>query len=133
MEAWSGWPFERLYLLLVATAFVVIGLQVLLFHWRGAFRAKSMYLPVVAAPLLTVAGVFGAISRSGWIGWALFGLFVTGVFGGLYGTILHLRGIKFRVGGFTLRNMTAGPPFLLPVAFAALALTGALAVSWGGW
>ncbi len=34
MESWDGWPFARLYMLLVALAFAVIGLHVLLFHWR---------------------------------------------------------------------------------------------------
>ena len=34
MESWDGWPFARLYMLLVALAFAVIGLQVVLFHWR---------------------------------------------------------------------------------------------------
>jgi hypothetical protein len=133
MEAWRGWPFERVYLVLVATAFVVVGLQVFLFHWRGAFRSKSMYAPVLGAPAITLAGLVGAISRSGWIGWVVFAVFAIGVLDGLYGTVLHLKGIKERIGGFTLRNLTTGPPFLLPVAFAALALTGSLAVSWGVW
>jgi hypothetical protein len=48
----------------------------------------------------------------------------------LIGLVLHLRGVAQRVGGFTLRNITAGPPFLLPLAFGALALTGGLAVVW---
>jgi len=47
--------------------------------------------------------------------------------------VLHLRGIAARVGGFTVRNLTAGPPPLLPLAFAALALTGGLAVVWQTW
>jgi hypothetical protein len=133
MEAWIGWPFERVYLLLVATAFVVVGLQVFLFHWRGAFRSISMYAPVIGAPVITLAGLVGAFTRTGWIGWGVFAVFAIGVLDGLYGTILHVKGIKERIGGFTLRNMTTGPPVLLPVAFAALALTGSLAVSWGAW
>jgi len=38
MDAWDGRPFARLYMLLVALAFAAVGLQVLLFHWRGGFR-----------------------------------------------------------------------------------------------
>ncbi len=38
MDAWDGWPFARVYMLLVALAFAVIGLQVLLFHRRAGFR-----------------------------------------------------------------------------------------------
>ena len=49
MDAWDGWPFARLYLLLVAVAILVVGAQVFLFHWRAAFRSKAMYGPVVMA------------------------------------------------------------------------------------
>ncbi len=36
-----------------------------------------------------------------------------------------------RIGGFSLRNLVAGPPVLLPVMFTALAFSGGLAVVWG--
>lgn len=130
MDAWDGWPFARLYLLLVAVAFVVLGLQILLLHWRAAFRAKAMYTPLVTAPLITVAGVVAAVSRDGILGWLAVGAFTIGFLNGLVGLVLHLRGTAHRVGGFTLRNLMAGPPPLLPLAFAALALTGGLAVVW---
>ena len=133
MDAWDGWPFARLYLLLVAVAFLVVGGQVFLFHWRAAFRAQTMYLPVVAAPLLAAAGVATAIARNDAVGWTAVVIFAGGVLGGLLGAVLHLRGVVARIGGFTLRNLTAGPPPLLPVAFAALALTGGLAVVWQAW
>jgi hypothetical protein len=130
VEAWDGWPFARLYLLLVAVAFLVVGAQVFLFHWRAAFRSKAMYGPVVMAPVIAAAGVIAAISRTDPIGWAAVAVFAIGLLDGLIGLGLHLRGIAARVGGFTARNLTAGPPPLLPLAFAALALTGALAVLW---
>jgi hypothetical protein len=130
MDAWDGWPFARVYLLLVAVAFLVVGAQVLLLHWRAAFRARAMYLPVVAAPLLAAAGVATAIARTDAVGWTAVVIFAIGVLGGLLGIVLHLRGVAARIGGFTLRNLTAGPPFLLPLAFAALAVTGGLAVVW---
>ena len=133
MDAWDGWPFARLYLLLVAVAFLVVGGQVFLFHWRAAFRAQTMYLPVVAAPLLAAAGVGTAIARNDAVGWTAVVIFAVGVLGGLLGAVLHLRGVAARIGGFTLRNLTTGPPPLLPVAFAALALTGGLAVVWQAW
>ena len=130
MDAWNGWPFARVYLLLVAVAFVVVGAQVFLFHWRAAFRARTMYLPVVAAPLIAVAGIGGAVTRENVWGWIVLAVFGVGVVDGLFGLVLHLRGTAARIGGFTLRNLTAGPPPLLPLAFAALALTGGLAVVW---
>ena len=133
MDAWDGWPFARLYLLLVAVAFLVVGAQVYLFHWRAAFRSKAMYGPVIMAPIIAAAGVAAAIVRNDVIGWAAVAIFAIGLLDGVVGLVLHLRGIAARVGGFTLRNMTAGPPPLLPLAFAALALTGGLAVVWQAW
>ena len=133
MDAWDGWPFARLYLLLVAVAFLVVGGQVFLFHWRAAFRSKAMYGPVVMAPVIAAAGVAAAIARNDVIGWTATAIFFVGFVDGLIGLVLHLSGVAARVGGFTLRNITAGPPFLLPVAFGALALTGGLAVLWEAW
>ena len=130
MEPWDGWPFARLYLLLVAVAFLVVGDQVFLFHWRAAFRSRAMYGPVVMAPVIAAAGVAAAISRNDAVGWTAVVVFGVGLLDGLIGLALHLRGIAARVGGFTLRNVLAGPPPLLPLAFAALALTGGLAVVW---
>lgn len=130
MDAWDGWPFARLYLLLVAVAFLVVGAQVFLSHWRAAFRSKAMYGPVVMAPIIAAAGVAAAIARNDVVGWTAVAIFAIGFLDGLIGLALHLRGIAARVGGFTARNLTAGPPPLLPLAFAALALTGGLAVVW---
>jgi hypothetical protein len=133
MDAWDGWPYARLYLLLVAVAFLVVGGQVFLFHWRAAFRSKAMYGPVIMAPVMAAAGVAAAIARNDIVGWTATGIFAVGFVDGLIGLVLHLRGVAQRVGGFTLRNIIAGPPFLLPVAFGALALTGGLAVVWQAW
>ena len=133
MSAWDGWPFARVYLLLVAVAFLVVGVQVLLLHWRAAFRSKAMYTPVITAPVIAAAGVAAAVARTDAIGWTATAVLAVGLVNGLVGLVLHLRGIAHRVGGFTLRNLTAGPPPLLPLAFAALALTGGLAVVWQAW
>jgi len=130
MEAWDGWPFARLYMLLVALAFAVIGLQVLLFHWRAGFRSWTMYGPVLLAPVIVLAGLVGALQRDGLLGWIVLAVFAFGIVDGLVGIVEHLRGIARRIGGFSLRNFMSGPPPLLPVAFMALALTGALALVW---
>lgn len=133
MDAWDGWPYARAYLLLVAVAILVVGGQVYLFHLRAAFRAKSMYGPVLMAPIIAAAGVVGAITRQGAVGWVVLVVFALGLLEGVIGTVLHLRGTAARIGGFTLRNLTTGPPPLLPLAFGALGLTGALAVAWEAW
>jgi hypothetical protein len=130
MDAWQGWPFARLYLLLVAVAFLVVGAQAFLFHWRAAFRSKAMYGPVVMAPIVAVAAVVAAITRTDVIGWSAVVIFALALLDGVIGLVLHLRGTSARIGGFTIRNLTAGPPPLLPLAFAALALSGGLALVW---
>ena len=133
MTSWDGWPYGRVYLLLVAVAFVVVGAQAFLLHWRAAFHNKAMYAPVAAAPVVAVAGVAAAITRNDTVGPIAAGVFAAGLLIGIIGTVLHLQGTARRVGGFTLRNLTAGPPPLLPLAFGALALTGGLAVIWDAW
>ena len=132
MDGWSGWDFQRFYLLFAGVAFAVFGLQVLLFHWRAAFTHKTMYGPVLLAPVLAVAGVVGALSREGWLGWAVLAVFALGIVDGLVGIYEHGRAVAGRIGGFSLRNLVAGPPVLLPVMFTALAVSGTLAVVWGG-
>ena len=132
MDAWEGWDFQRFYVLFVGAAFLLLGLQVFLFHWRAAFSRPSMYLPVAAAPLLALAAVVAAITREGVIGWVAAAVFAAGVLGGLVGVVEHAKGVAHRVGGVTVRNLVAGPPVLLPATFAAVALSGGLAVVWGG-
>jgi hypothetical protein len=131
MDGWEGWDFQRFYVLFVGAAFLLLGLQVFLFHWRAAFSRRTMYLPVLAAPLLAAAAIVAAVTREGAIGWIAVSVFAVGVVGGLIGVFEHLRGIGYRIGGFTLRNVVAGPPPLLPATFAAVAFSGGLAILWG--
>ena len=132
MDGWEGWDFQRFYLLFVAAAFLLLGAQVFLFHWRAAFSRSTMYLPVLAAPLLALAGLAAAITREGAIGWLALAVFAVGVLGGLVGVYEHARGVLYRIGGLSVRNVVAGPPTLLPLTFAAVAFSGGLAVLWGG-
>jgi hypothetical protein len=131
MDGWEGWDFQRFYLLFVAAAFLLLGLQVFLFHWRAAFSRWTMYVPVVAAPLLALAAIVAAVTREGAIGWIAVAVFAVGVLGGLGGVVEHVKGIAHRIGGFSLRNVLAGPPPLLPATFAAVAFSAGLAVLWG--
>jgi hypothetical protein len=133
VNGWNGWPFARVYLLLVAVAFVVVGAQAYLLHWRAAFHRKPMYAPVAAAPVIAGAGVAAAAVRNDVVGWIAAAVFALGLVVGIIGVVLHLQGTARRVGGFTVRNLVAGPPPLLPLAFGALALTGGLAVVWEAW
>jgi hypothetical protein len=130
MEAWDGWSFDRIYLLVVAAAFVLIGGQVFLFHWRAAFHKWTMYGPVLLAPVVVAAGIVGAAVRDGWLGWAVLSVFALGIADGAVGVFEHFRGIAARIGGFSLRNVMSGPPPFLPMAFLALSASGLLALLW---
>jgi hypothetical protein len=81
--------------------------------------------------VLAAAGVVAAVSRDGWLGWVVLIVFAFGVLDGLVGIYEHVRGVAGRIGGFSLRNLMAGPPILLPVTFTALSVSGGLAVLWG--
>ena len=115
----DGWDFQRFYLLFVGAAFLLLGLQVLHFHWRAGFGRWTMYVPVLAAPLLALAAVVAAVSRDGALGWIALVVLAFGVAGGLLGVFEHARGVLHRIGGLTLRNIVAGPPTLPPATFAA--------------
>jgi hypothetical protein len=108
MDPWEGWVFQRFYLVFVAVAFVLLGTQVFFFHWRAAFSHRSMYVPILAAPLLAVAGLVAAITREGAVGWIAVIVFAVGVLGGLFGVLEHARGVRRAAAGRTQRTRLSG-------------------------
>ena len=62
MDDWEGWDFQRFYVLFVAAAFVLLGLQVFLFHWRAAF---SRWTTGSGRPGLAARPNQAAATRSG--------------------------------------------------------------------
>src|SRR5215207_3341029 len=115
---WSGWDADRAALVLAAVLFAGVWVQVSLMHWGGGFKRKAMWGPVVATPLFAAAAVAGAVSRGGAFGWVLAALLALGVVEGLIGVVLHARGVVAQIGGLSLRNLVAGPPPVLPLAYA---------------
>ncbi|MFZ5644136.1 MAG: hypothetical protein ACOY46_11140 [Bacillota bacterium] len=51
---WDGWPIARVIFLFTGIAFLMISLQVTIFHSRQNFRHWAMYGPVVGGPVLGV-------------------------------------------------------------------------------
>jgi hypothetical protein len=130
MEDWNGWPVERLIYLFLGVAFLVVWAQLTLFHWRGGFRSKTMWGPVIFTPLLTLIALVYAFNRADLAQTIFVWVFAIGVLEGLVGFVLHLKGIAAQVGGFTLRNIASGPPALLALTYAALAGFGLLVHYW---
>lgn len=127
MERWDAWSPERFFYLFTGLAYMMVWVQVLLLHWRGAFRFRVMWTPVLEAPALSLMGIVFAFVHGGVLNALFVILFALGALSGLAGTYYHLKGIRHYVGGWTLRNFMAGPPAMLPLTFSALSM-GALVV-----
>lgn len=129
---WDGWSIERILILFVSLAFIMIGIQVTLFHYRQNFHHKSMWVPVVSSPVFFVTGVALVCYNAPWLH-MLFKVFMwIGLVSGLIGFYFHFRGVGIRVGGWALRNFMIGPPVMLPLMFSALAALGLIATCWKG-
>ncbi len=127
---WIGWPLDRVLLLLVGLAYMLIFVQVTLFHYRQNFRHVAMWLPVVGGLFIGAATLLLTLANLG----ALLGvtevLFWIGIVGGLIGFYFHFRGVGQRVDGYVLRNFLVGPPIILPLMFSALGVLGLFAACW---
>jgi hypothetical protein len=126
MESWDGWELGRWIVLFAAFLYVGIWAQLTLYHWRAAFRRREMYAPVILTPVIAAAGALGAIEGDGIFGWISLVAFAIGVVEGLGGLFFHMQGVRYLVGGITLRNLAAGPPPVLPVAYSLAGVLGLL-------
>ncbi len=102
MQPWTGWPLERFLYLFVGAAYMMMWIQVSLFHWRGGFRSKFMWGPVLYTPLLFMAAFLMGFWHGGVLDTAYVVIFAIGVLEGMVGFILHARGVASLVGGFNL-------------------------------
>ena len=131
MSAWDHWELGRAVVVFAAVAYVVVWVQLSLNHWAGGFRRTVMWAPVLLTPVIVLGALLGAVSRGSPWGWIALSLLVLGVVDGLIGLGYHLRGIGSQIGGLSLRNVLAGPPPMLPVAYAALGALGIEGLVWG--
>jgi hypothetical protein len=127
---WNGWPFERVAILLASLGFLLIFLQVTLFHYRQNFRHWTQWVPVIALPILALNGLLLTAFNADGVRRVFTILCFADVVGGLYGFYLHLRGVGQRVDGYRLQNFLVGPPVVLPLTISALSLLALLAVYW---
>jgi hypothetical protein len=130
MNAWNDWQLERIILLFAAVMYAGMWMQLTLFHWNARFRLGPMLWPVLFTPVAVLLSLLAVATREGWIGWLTLLLLATSVMLGMAGLFFHLRGVHRRFGGFSLRNLTTGPPPVLPLAYAMNGLLGLLALTW---
>ncbi len=104
-----------------------LGIEVYLEHYRGSFGDKWEWTPIVLTPPLAAAGVAGFYSERAARTWlpAISALYALD---GLIGTVLHVRGVRRKPGGFSepLFNLVMGPPMLAP---GSLAMIGGLGIA----
>lgn len=110
--------------------FLVIFVQVTLFHYRQNFRHWSMWVPVIATPVFGFSLVLFAFYRAPWLLSVLTVLLAIGIVAGAFGSYMHIHGVGERVGGYQMRNFMTGPPPTLPVLVSAISLLGLIALYW---
>ncbi|HEX6179082.1 MAG TPA: hypothetical protein VF057_12035, partial [Thermoanaerobaculia bacterium] len=99
-----------------------------LFHFRGAFHNKLMYLPVTIPPVAAIAlandALRGRASRS------TRAMLRAAVATGLAGAIAHTLAVQREMGGWRnwTQNIHAAPPIPAPPSFTAMALAGLAAL-----
>jgi hypothetical protein len=127
---WSGSELDRAVLIFSGVAYLVVWIQLSLYHWAGGFKHVAMWGPVIATPLVIGGAALGAVMRDGAWGWIALGLLVFGIVEGLLGLYFHVQGIRSQIGGFSTRNLLSGPPPMLPLAYAAIGALGVGALLW---
>lgn len=128
--SWHAWPIARILILFVSLAFMMVGIQVTMFHYRQNFHNKAMWIPVISSPIFFVIGLALTIYNVSWLSALFVFLMWFGVVSGLIGFYFHVRGVGVRVGGWALRNFLIGPPVTLPMMFTAISALGLIAVFW---
>lgn len=129
---WDAWSIDRILILFVSLAFMMIGVQVTMFHYRQNFHHKVMWLPVISAPVFFIAGIILTWYNAAWLHTLFMTLMWFGLLSGMIGFYFHFRGVGVRVGGWALRNFLTGPPITLPLMFSAMSVLGLIAIYWKG-
>jgi lysylphosphatidylglycerol synthetase-like protein (DUF2156 family) len=127
---WSGWPWDRVIILFTGLAFLLIGLQVTMFHYRQNFRNWAMWLPVAATPVLGVVALVTAFYNLPLLRTVFVILLGIGAVAGIGGFVLHFEGVGERVDGYRINNFLVGPPITLPLMVTAMSVLGIIALYW---
>jgi hypothetical protein len=120
--------FQRSLALITAFSSLLAGLEVTYEHYRGSYGQRIMYTPVIISPLLTVAGIWGALNRRAARTLLPIASLVT-LLDGVVGFYFHVRGIARKPGGWRIPifNVIMGPPVFAPLLFAISGFLGVIA------
>lgn len=128
---WNGWPLDRIILLAMGLLFLVIFVQVTLFHYRQNFRHWSMWIPVIATPVFGLGLIWFTFYNAPWLLYVMTFFLSVGIAAGAFGSYMHIHGVGQRVGGYEMRNFMTGPPLTLPAFISAVSLLALFALYWG--
>jgi hypothetical protein len=64
---WHIWSIDRTLILFVSLAFLALGIQVTMFHYRQNFHHKSMWVPVISAPIFFITGMILTWYNAVWL------------------------------------------------------------------
>ena len=111
-----------------AASTVPLTFEVYLEHYKGSFGDKWEWVPIALAPAVVAAGAAGVVSERAAKTWLPL---TSGLYGacGLIGTVLHVRGVQRKPGGFRepTYNLVMGPPLLAPGSLGLIGAMGILA------
>jgi hypothetical protein len=122
LNDWSFWSLPRVLTLILGIGYLMIWMQITVWHARGKFHKWQMWIPVIALPLFSVVAIVLSIWPLLVLGWIHTVLSILAIVVGAYGGTLHIIAIKHRTGGFKFENVMAGPPFVLPFTVGAFGL-----------
>ena len=111
-----------------AASTVPLTFEIYLEHYKGSFGDKWEWVPIALAPAVVAAGAAGVVSERAAKTWLPL---ASGLYGacGLIGTVLHVRGVQRKPGGFRepTYNLVMGPPLLAPGSLGLIGAMGILA------
>lgn len=117
-------------IILVTTLFAILWVQVLILHYRGAFRRIWMWEPVVYLPVLVVMGIVAIFVHG--IALEIYGVaLMLSLLMGFSGVVFHIQGVVDEVGGWNLDNIMVGPPPMFPLSIALISIIGLVAALFG--
>jgi hypothetical protein len=130
MSEWDGWELGRAIVAFAALLYAGVWAQMSLFHWAGAFRRWEMWPPVLLTPVIILCALLGVASRDSPLGWLALGGLAFGVIEGTIGIFFHGKTMLSQISGWSLRNLLAGPPPILPLAYSLAGALGLIGLLW---
>ncbi|KAB2954268.1 hypothetical protein F9B85_00805 [Heliorestis acidaminivorans] len=114
--------YELMQSILHSFKWVLWTLATFLFHYRQNFYHWSLWVPVIGLIILTVNLQIAEFYEAPVVLTSLFFVLLFVILTHLWGAYLHFIGVGKRVGGQNVNNHMVGPPVVLPLIVATVAI-----------